>query len=201
MEDQDSTNTPYAQRAAERNQEYNGAFEDWLKSMSPEERKEAAALGITGAHIDSQGVGAPELDTSRIPDLSYMQDFHFDEADAGEGAAELSAVIERQVNRQVRRIVVELLESKNARLTVECLALVTGIGYLGISETSIAGKFNVTRAAVSKRCVELCDKLGLPPSRSMKSEAARESYRESRTASHEADATVGRAVSNQATSN
>ena len=69
----------------------------------------------------------------------------------------------------------------NARLSLECLALVTGLTYDGDSMTRIATKYGVTRAAVSKRCVELTQALNLNPSRAMRSRKARTSYRSSRT--------------------
>lgn len=46
------------------------------------------------------------------------------------------------------------------------------------SQTDIAKKYNVTRAAVSKVIVQIKDDLGLPTARHMKSDTARESYRE-----------------------
>jgi hypothetical protein len=45
------------------------------------------------------------------------------------------------------------------------------------SQTMIAKKYNVTRAAVSKVVVSICDELSLPTARHMKSDTARESYR------------------------
>jgi hypothetical protein len=71
------------------------------------------------------------------------------------------------------RVVGELAGTANTRLSLEVLALVSGICYGGMSQTAIAERYNVTRAAVSKRCVELTEKLGLPPSRAMKSESSR----------------------------
>ena len=71
------------------------------------------------------------------------------------------------------RVVGELAGTANTRLSLEVLALVSGICYGGMSQTAIAQRHGVTRAAVSKRCVELTEKLGLPPSRAMKSEASR----------------------------
>lgn len=79
--------------------------------------------------------------------------------------------------RACKQIVAELYATKNAKLSIECLSLVTGIGYTGESETIIAERHGVTRAAVSKRCVELCERFNLPPARAMKSEDARASYR------------------------
>lgn len=46
------------------------------------------------------------------------------------------------------------------------------------SQTEIAKKYDVTRAAVSKAIVQIKDDLGLPTARHMKSDSARESYRE-----------------------
>ena len=47
--------------------------------------------------------------------------------------------------------------------------------------TAIAEQHGVTRAAVSKRCVELTQALNLKPSRAMRSLKARTSYRTART--------------------
>jgi hypothetical protein len=54
--------------------------------------------------------------------------------------------------------------------------------------TEIAKRHGITRAAVSKRCVELTELLDLPPSRAMRSLTARMAYRSARiksTRSHE----------------
>src|SRR2546429_9389458 len=55
----------------------------------------------------------------------------------------------------LRRLIGELLAERSARLSLECLALVSGLSFLGDSMTAIARRHGVTRAAVSKRCVEL----------------------------------------------
>jgi hypothetical protein len=88
----------------------------------------------------------------------------------------------------IRRVVAEIICHSNARLTAECVALVSGFAYTGSSMTEIAKRHGVTRAAVSKRCVELTELLDLPPSRAMRSLTARKSYRSARiqsTQSHE----------------
>jgi hypothetical protein len=74
------------------------------------------------------------------------------------------------------RVVGELAGTANTRLSLEVLALVSGICYAGLSQTAIGRRHGVTRAAVSKRCVEFTEKLGLPPSRAMKSEASRKVF-------------------------
>ncbi|MBE2180127.1 MAG: hypothetical protein IAE97_06615, partial [Chthoniobacterales bacterium] len=78
----------------------------------------------------------------------------------------------------LRRLVGEILVMPNRSLTVECLAVVSGLSYVGDSLTEIARRHRVTRAAVSKRCVDLTERLSLPPSRAMRSLTARKAYRE-----------------------
>ena len=73
-----------------------------------------------------------------------------------------------------------IIGQDNARLSLECLALVTGLAYCGDSMSEIAKRHGVTRAAVSKRCVELTRTLNLKTSRAMRSLKARQSYRHSR---------------------
>ena len=87
-----------------------------------------------------------------------------------------------------RHVLGEVLNHSNARLTAECIALVSGLTYSGASMTEIAKRHGITRAAVSKRCVELTELLNLRPSRAMRSLTARKSYRSARiltTQSHE----------------
>ena len=85
-----------------------------------------------------------------------------------------------QVWDVVRRLLGELVVQKNARLALECLALASGLAFLGDSMTEIARGHGLTRAAVSKRCVELARKIGLPPSRAMRSLTARVAYAHAR---------------------
>jgi hypothetical protein len=80
----------------------------------------------------------------------------------------------------VRRLVGFMLADTHPALGAECMALVTGIGYQGCSMADIARRHHVTRAAVSKRCVELCEAFGIPPVRAMRSEINRRHCREAR---------------------
>jgi DNA-directed RNA polymerase specialized sigma24 family protein len=80
----------------------------------------------------------------------------------------------------LRRVLGEILNHDNARLTAECIALVSGLSYSGASMAEIARRHGITRAAVSKRCVELTELLDLRPSRAMRSLTARKSYRAAR---------------------
>ena len=80
---------------------------------------------------------------------------------------------ERGALVMVRRLVGNLLADTNPALGIECMALVTGIGYEGASMAEIARRHAVTRAAVSKRCVDLCEAFGIPPVRAMRPEKNR----------------------------
>ena len=50
--------------------------------------------------------------------------------------------------------------------------------------SAIAERHKVTRAAVSKRCVELTERLDLLPSRAMRSLTARKAYRDAQLRLH-----------------
>lgn len=80
---------------------------------------------------------------------------------------------ERSALVMARRLVGLMLADTSPALGVECLAVVTSIGYEGDSLAEIGRRHGVTRAAVSKRCVDLCEALGIPPTRAMRTEENR----------------------------
>lgn len=171
----------YPSRQAAEEEQYKTAWDEWLKTLTPRERKELKDKGIEGAHIDSQGVGGPELDTDRL-----SSDPVTDEAEAMEddGLDFDDPRVIAKATEMVRLVVGELLTSTNKALSVECFALVTGIGYQGSSQTAIAKRHGVTRAAVSKRCVELTEALGLHTSRAMKRAESRDNCRVAQLEAH-----------------
>ena len=80
----------------------------------------------------------------------------------------------------LRRLVADIIYEDNTRLTIDCLSIALGLRvYEGDSMTRIAKRHGITRAAVSKRCVDITERLKLPPSRAMRSEKARKTYRNS----------------------
>jgi hypothetical protein len=87
---------------------------------------------------------------------------------------------ERSAVVMLRRLVGVMLADPNPALGRECLALVTSIGYEGNSMQEIAKRHKVTRASVSKRCIDLCETLGIPPNRAMRSVKNRERCRVAR---------------------
>lgn len=80
----------------------------------------------------------------------------------------------------LRRLVADIVYEDNTRLTIDCLTIALGLRvYGGDSMTTVARRHGITRAAVSKRCVDITERLKLPPSRAMRSESARKIYRNS----------------------
>jgi hypothetical protein len=72
----------------------------------------------------------------------------------------------------------------NPLLALDALCFATGLMDVeGLSETDLAARHGVTRAAFSKAAVQMSDTFGLPPSRGMRSRRARQAYRVARLAS------------------
>jgi hypothetical protein len=189
----------YAKKQTQRDAQYEREYQAWIKSMSPAERREAEALGLLKPCLAKHGNGSSKGDAAdsalmRIGDDPALL------VDADPLPPELleqpQQLLEQPepshdteaIYRAIRCVVAEILYHNNARLTAECIALVSGLAYDGSSMTEIAQRHGISRAAVSKRCVELTELLDLPPSRAMRSLTARKSYRAARirtTQSHE----------------
>ena len=94
-----------------------------------------------------------------------------------------------EMRRPLRRILGYLSSSDKILLTMECMSFATGICYSGASQTEIAKRHRMTRAAVSKRCREIISAFDLSPSRAMRPESAVESYRAAQKALHSTSTT------------
>jgi hypothetical protein len=171
----------YTKKQTKRDAQYERDYEAWVKTMTIEERREAEKLGLLKPCLQRHGNGAADHDmaessrASHTPDIAALVDHEGDQA----GTATHDAI------EALRHFVADLISEGNTRLTVECLAVALGLSaYNGESMTAIANRHGVTRAAVSKRCVDIITHLNLPPSRAMRSEKARKIYRNSRTKHH-----------------
>ena len=167
----------YAKKQAKKDAQYERDYEAWVKSMTIEERREAEKLGLLKPCLQRHGNGAAEHDmaessrASHTPDIAALVDHEGEQA---------GYPYSRDVIEVLRIFVADLVAAGNTRLTVECLAVALGLSaYNGESMTVIAKRHGVTRAAVSKRCVDITTQLDLPPSRAMRSEKARKTYRNS----------------------
>ncbi len=168
----------YAKKQAKRDATYERDYEAWVKSMTLAERRDAEKLGLLKPCLQRHGNGAPNHDmaessaASYTPDIAAMVD---QESEDGEPTNDMGSA-----TRILRHLVADLVAEGNTRLTIECLAIALGLRvYSGDSMTEIANRHGVTRAAVSKRCVDITTRLNLQPSRAMRSKRARQTYRNS----------------------
>jgi hypothetical protein len=175
----------YAKKQAKKDAEYEREYETWVKSMTLEERREAEKLGLLKPCLQRHGNGSPDHDmaessrASHTPDIAALVDH---DEDAQE---EVIAAGMAEANRILRHLVADLIDAENMRLTIECLAASLGLSaYNGESMTSIAKRCGVTRAAVSKRCVDITKRLKVLPSRAMRSEKARKIYHKAQIKQH-----------------
>ena len=172
----------YARRQAAKDAEYERQYKAWVESLPADERRELEKAGLAKPDIARHGNGSAEGDLADSPLASHTPDIAalLDHDEEPPGAQPMRAATEI-----LRYLVADVISEGNARLTVECLAVALGLSaYNGDSMTEIANRHGITRAAVSKRCVDIVTRLNLPPSRAMRSEKARNTYRNSRTKHH-----------------
>ena len=179
-------NDDYSKRQKARDDEYQREYRAWIESLPPAERRQLESQGLAEPYVAKHGNGSAMGDASDSPLMREGDDPALI-PDAEPEADNTTCDVE-SVHSAIRRVVAEILYHNNARLTAECIALVSGLAYDGSSMSDIAKRHGISRAAVSKRCVELTELLDLPPSRAMRSLTARKSYRAARirtTQSHE----------------
>jgi len=167
----------YTKKQTKRDAQYEREYEAWVKSMTLEERREAERLGLLKPCIQRHGNGAADHDmaessrASHTPDIAALVD-HEDEEPEAHSMGSATEIL--------RRLVADIVSEDNTRLTIDCLAITLGLRvYAGDSMTQIANRHGITRAAVSKRCVDITNRLNIQPSRAMRSKRARQIYRNS----------------------
>jgi hypothetical protein len=176
----------YAKRQSARDAAYEREYRAWIDSLPADERRKLEAQGLAAPCVAHHGNGSAKGDAADSPLMREGDDpalLPEPEPESADETCDPDSVYDA-----IRRVVAEILCHDNARLTTECIALVSGLAYTGSSMSDIAKRHGITRAAVSKRCVELTELLDLPPSRAMRSLTARKRYRDARlrsTRSHE----------------
>jgi hypothetical protein len=170
----------YHQRQAAADQEYQQAYAEWINGMTPHERELLAAQGLDSPEIPKQrsaGIGL-SCDAAEQSAAQSLDEIAAPDPDEGISEADF------RVCEALQKLIAELIVDKNPRLAIEVLALTTGIAYEGNSMIAIAKRHGLTRAAVSKRCIELSERLGVKNPRPMKTERARQIYRDRAIAVH-----------------
>ncbi len=177
----------YSRKQKARDTEYEREYRAWIESLPADERRKLEAQGLATPCVVHHGNGSAKGDAADSPLMREGDDPAVLPPEPEPEPDERTCDTE-SVWAALRRVLGEVLSHDNARLTAECIALVSGLSYTGSSMTEIAKRHGITRAAVSKRCVELTELLDLKPSRAMRSLTARKRYRAARirsTQSHE----------------
>jgi len=164
-----STNSDYDQRKAAMDAEYASALGAHLRSLSPEERKAFERAGITGPMVSYHGSGSPGGDIAESSLASHHPDIA-DLIDGNGGTAEP----DRCSAADAVRHTIAYLQSKVVSLQIDCFAYVTNVSsYDGVTQADIAERHGVSRAAVSKICIEICEEFNLRPPPGMRSKKTR----------------------------
>lgn len=172
----------YTTRQAIRDEAYMREYRAWFAARSPEEQKRLRALGLHEPLREADGYGWGDTDAAEFSEASETPE---PPLEPGDMPVKIAAIENEEVLDILRRLIGELIAERNARLSLECLALATGFSYIGGTMTDIARRHCVTRAAVSKRCVELIERLNLQPSRAMRSLTARRAYQAAQIKTHQ----------------
>jgi hypothetical protein len=170
----------YTRRQAAKDAEYARQYRAWVESLPADERRKLESQGLDVPDVAHHGNGSAKGDAADSPLMRVGDDPALVPEPEPEPDPTAATTDAETIWATVRRVLGEVLNHGNARLTAECIALVSGLGYDGATMTEIAKRHGITRAAVSKRCVELTEMLDLRPSRAMRSLTARKSYRSAR---------------------
>ena len=171
----------YSKRQSAMDAQYERDYQAWVDSMSLAERREAEKLGLLKPCLQRHGNGSASGDSADSPLMRIGDDpaLMVQEPEAKPETAM------RDATEILRHLVADLLSEGNTRLTLECLAVALGLSaYNGETMTDIAKRHGITRAAVSKRCVDITERLNLPPSRAMRSTRARRIYQKAQLKRH-----------------
>ena len=190
----------YAKRQAERDKSYRDAWESpevkaWIDSLSPEDRQRMESKGLLAPSISKDGTanGCGIEDDAADSPAASVEAPRISASDSLEAILadypHLESAIEERAKKMnggsnggemLRKLSLLFIDQGRRALNADCLAFVSGIAVrMGESGTSLARKHGISRQAFHKRCGELMNQLGLPPSRAMKSKQARKSYKAS----------------------
>lgn len=190
----------YAKRQAQKDREYaeyykTPDYQRFLETLTPEERRRLESEGLlapmlpkdgtaNGCGIEDDAAGSPSASVE-APRVSASDSLDAILADY----PHLESAIEERAKKMnggsnggemLRKLSLLFIDQGRRALNADCLAFVSGIAVrMGESGTSLARKHGISRQAFHKRCGELMNQLGLPPSRAMKSKQARKSYKAS----------------------
>lgn len=140
--------------------ETRGEFHEYYRILGPT-RDDEATLAIDELVSD---LGAKAV----VSGISNSQIAHLVGQTADSQNAQAIAVM----------ILARIIDAGDPRKEADVMALACGLLLReGTTMTDLSRKYGVTKADISKSAVEFCEKMGLPPSHVMLSEADREKYK------------------------
>lgn len=162
----------YTDRQQERDRQYTDAYRQWLGSVPFEQQQKLAQLGLDKPDCSYIGNGR----THDITELSIAIE---DTENSALPIERVGADDARAAGELLREFLFRIIdENENPRLEAECISLAFGFGAArGLTQTAVAERYGVTRAAVSKRVREIKRDFNLPASEFMKSDRAAATYR------------------------
>lgn len=174
----------YADRQAERDSAYSTAYREWVASLPPAERAQLAAGGLsepdTTRHTCTRQHDDATLDRTAAPEPTPD-----DVAELADEPAPVATTAHTTTAADVlASFCARIRAHPNPLLAFDAACFASGLMDIeGLSETALAKRHRVTRAAFSKLVVQWSETFGLPPSRGMRSKRARHAYRQARLTS------------------
>lgn len=175
---------------AARDAEYASAYREWFATLPPDERARLTADGLGQPDI-SRHTSTREHDDSVItrtesPESQPGDDLVFGASNTPStppSPAETGADSPPSLNASdiLASFCARIRSHPHPLLAFDAACYASGLMDVeGLSETALATRHGVTRAAFSKLVVQWSQTFGLAPSRGMRSKRARQSYRNAR---------------------
>lgn len=166
----------YTDRQLASDATYARAYREWVASLPPEERARLAAQGLlepdASRRTSTREGDALRLELTAAPVLAPIENRESKIENAASAADALAAFCAR------------IRAHPNPLLAFDAACFASGLMDVeGLSQSELAKRHGVTRAAFSKLAIQWAETFGLPPSRGMRSKNARTAYRQARLTS------------------
>jgi hypothetical protein len=175
----------YADRQPARDADYSRKYREWVETLPAAERARLEAQGIAAPDTSRRTGGgdgdAITLARAASPEASPIASAAAALDPAEKDPDELQALAQRAAADVLASFAARIRSHPNPLMALDALCFASGLMDVeGLSETDLAARHRVTRAAFSKLAVQLTETFGLPPSRGMRSRRARQAHRDAR---------------------
>ncbi|BET67417.1 hypothetical protein ASA1KI_23350 [Opitutales bacterium ASA1] len=176
----------YADRQAERDASYTTAYREWVASLPPEERAALEAGGLcepdATRHTSTRQHDEATLDRTAAPEPT--PDDLAEQADESVPVSPSTSTDTTTAADVLASFCARIRAHPHPLLAFDAACFASGLMDIeGLSESALAKRHGVTRAAFSKLVIQWADLFGLKPSRGMRSKRARRAYRQARLTS------------------